>query len=236
VPAAAEEDSSSIAGCGRGGELALDQDEIIEEMPATPARRPRRSTEEVRERLLDASRELFLANGYEATSTKQIAAKAGVAEKVLYGNFGSKAGIFDATFVEPFADLADRYVAAWGEEATSTLEERISSFVSGLYDLVYSNRAVLRAALTRRSAGGTNAHSEIITHLARTIQSIMRIEQQTLPDVDQSAALIAVAGMVFGVVLLDDMLTPPGQRRPGRKRLETEMTNLVLHGVLHRAP
>jgi AcrR family transcriptional regulator len=200
------------------------------------SRRPRRSTEEVRERLLDAAQQLFRADGYDATATKRIAERAGVAEKVLFGNFGSKAGIFDAAFVEPFSELADRYVAEWDKDASSTVEERISNFISGLYGLAHKNHTVLRAALARQAGNGSDAHSEILRHLARTIQSLMRIEQQTLPGVDQNSALIAVAGMVFGVVLLHDMLRPPRQRRPTRKRLETEMTGLILHGVLHRHP
>jgi len=205
-------------------------------MPPQSAKRSRRTTEEVRERLLDAARELFLANGYDATSTRQIAARAGVAEKVLFGNFASKAGIFDAAFVEPFAELADRYVATWDRDAsTSTIAERISSFVSRLYDLAHQYRTVLRGALARQAADDSDAHSEIVQHLARTIQSLMRIEQQELPEVDQNAAVIATSGMVFGVVLLDEMLTPQRQRRPSRKRLEAEMTKLILHGVLHRA-
>jgi AcrR family transcriptional regulator len=203
-------------------------------MPPASAKRQRRTTEEVRKRLLDAARELFLADGYDAISTRRIAAKAGVAEKVLFGNFASKAGIFDAAFVEPFAELADRYIAEWRDPGASTSEARISNFVSRLYDLAHQNRTVLRAALARQAGNGSDAHSEIVHHLARTIQSLMGIEDQQLPNVDQNAAVIATSGMIFGVVLLDDMLTPPGTRRPSRKRLEAEITGLILHGVLHR--
>jgi AcrR family transcriptional regulator len=205
-------------------------------MAATPTKRQRRSSEEVRERLLEAARELFLANGYEQTFTKEIAARAGVAEKVLFGNYATKAGIFDAAFIAPFAELADRYIAAWQRDAaaTTTVEERIASFVSGLYELAHKNRAILRAVLVRQVAGGPDAHSEIISHIARTIDSLAAIEQHDITGVDQDAATIAVAGMVFGVALLDDMLTVSGRRRPSRKRLENEMTDLVLYGVLHR--
>src|SRR5919198_2111680 len=121
-------------------------------MATTPTKRQRRSTEEVRKRLLDAARELFLAHGYEQTYTKDIAQKAGVAEKVLFGNYATKAGIFDAAFITPFAELADRYIAAWQRDAvdTGTVEERIASFVSGLYELAHKNRAILRAVLARQ--------------------------------------------------------------------------------------
>jgi AcrR family transcriptional regulator len=191
----------------------------------------------VRARLLEAARELFLAHGYEATYTKDIAAKAGVAEKVLYSNFTAKAGIFDAAFTEPFAQLTDRYIAEWQDnDAATTTEERIGGFVTGLFELAHRHRAILRSVLARQTADGRDTGSDIIHHVARAIHSLKRIDQPQLPGVDQDAALIAVGGMVFGVVLLDDMLTPPGRRRPSRQRLQTEMTNLILDGVLHRGP
>jgi AcrR family transcriptional regulator len=204
---------------------------------ASAGRRPRRSTEEVRARLLEAARDLFLVHGYEATYTKDIAAKAGVAEKVLYGNFASKAGIFDAAFTEPFAQLTDRYIAEWrDDDPATTTEQRIGGFVTGLFELAHRNRAILRSVLARRTTNGRDAGPDIIHHVARAIHSLRRIDQAQLPGVDQDAALIAVAGMVFGVVLLDDMLTPPGRRRPSRQRLQAEMTNLILHGVLRDQP
>lgn len=202
--------------------------------PVSAQKRPRRSTKEVRTRLVEAARELFLAQGYEATYTKDIAAKAVVAEKVLYANFTSKAGIFDAAFTEPFAQLADRYIAQWQDNDASTTEERIDGFVTGLFELAHRNRAVLRSVLGRQTSDGGDTGPKIIHHVARAIHSLNRIDQAQLAGVDQDAARIAVAGMVFGVVLLDDMLTPPGKRRPSRQRLQTEMTSLILHGVLDR--
>lgn len=204
--------------------------------PSTPsAKRQRRSTQEVRARLLEAARELFLTLGYEATYTKDIAAKAVVAEKVLYSNFTSKAGIFDAAFTEPFAQLTDRYIAEWQDNgAATTTEERIAGFITSLFDLAHRNRAVLRSVLGRQTTDGPDSGPGIIHHLARAIDSLKRIDQAPFPGVDQDAARIAVAGMVFGVVLLDDMLIPPRRRRPSRQRLQEEMTNLILDRVLHR--
>ena len=201
---------------------------------AIPAKRSRRSSEEVRARLLEAARDLFLAQGYDATSTKQIAVEAEVAEKVLFSNFASKAGIFDAAFTEPFAQLADAYVAEWQGEATTPVEDRIVRFVASLYRLAHQNRTILRAVITRQIAEGRGSSPEIIAHVARAIHSLQRVEQADFPGVDQEAATVAVAGMVFGVVLLDDMLTPPGRRRPSRERLQAEMASLILHGVLYR--
>ena len=61
-------------------------------MATTPTKRQRRSTEEVRKRLLDAARELFLAHGYEQTYT-QDTTRAGVipvtAQELISGRVSS---------------------------------------------------------------------------------------------------------------------------------------------------
>ncbi len=61
----------------------------------------RRAPEKKREKILAAARDLFSAQGYDATSTVQIADKAGVSEGILFHHFGSKRGLL--------AQLAEQY-------------------------------------------------------------------------------------------------------------------------------
>jgi AcrR family transcriptional regulator len=58
--------------------------------------RRREQAAETRERILDAARRLFEANGYAATSMNAIAAEAGVALKTVYVAFESKSGLLHA--------------------------------------------------------------------------------------------------------------------------------------------
>src|SRR5581483_11019700 len=111
--------------------------------------RTRRPSTEVRSLLLDAARELFVARGYEATTTKDIAARAGVSERLLFSNFGSKAELFDVAITAPFAEVIAEYVASWERDAPSlTPETRIAAFVEGVYEVARQNRAILRSALS----------------------------------------------------------------------------------------
>jgi AcrR family transcriptional regulator len=78
------------------------------------ASRRRALADETRQHVIEASRPLFLEQGYEATSMRQVAAAAGVSLQTLYNGFGSKFGLFrgliDVTVAgdhEPVA-LADR--------------------------------------------------------------------------------------------------------------------------------
>jgi AcrR family transcriptional regulator len=48
-----------------------------------------------RERLLAAALAVFAEKGYRAATTREIAARAGVAELTLFRHFSSKQGLFD---------------------------------------------------------------------------------------------------------------------------------------------
>jgi len=60
-----------------------------------PRRAKIRPDEPGREKLLEAGRELFGKQGYEATSIADIGRRAGIAKSVLYHYFGSKASLYE---------------------------------------------------------------------------------------------------------------------------------------------
>jgi len=67
----------------------------------TPRRRPRRSTKEVIDRILDAACVEFEQHGYAGAKTAAIARKAGVAEPLIFNHFGSKAKLFHDSIFKP---------------------------------------------------------------------------------------------------------------------------------------
>jgi len=95
-----------------------------------PRKRDPRAT---RDRLVRAALELFTTRGYHATTTPQIAARAGVAEGTIYRHFNSKEHLLNEIFraalrllgkpVEespsavPCRERLARVVAAWREVA-----------------------------------------------------------------------------------------------------------------------
>ena len=60
-----------------------------------------------RQRILDAALELFSVQGFEATSTSQIASAVGIRKASLYSHFESKQAILDALV----RDVLDQYAA-----------------------------------------------------------------------------------------------------------------------------
>ena len=68
----------------------------------------REQAAQTRERVVDAAARLFIAQGYPATTVREIAKEAGVAVDTVYATFGSKARVLTA--------LIDRNLAPAGEQ------------------------------------------------------------------------------------------------------------------------
>jgi AcrR family transcriptional regulator len=68
---------------------------------------------ETRERIIDAARTLFSERGYQATTTKELAEAAGVAEITLFRHFPTKAQLFEKASIEPIHDFIERWIERW---------------------------------------------------------------------------------------------------------------------------
>jgi AcrR family transcriptional regulator len=208
-------------------------------MSTNPNSRSRRSSQEIRSLLLGAARELFLENGYERTTTIEISRRAGVDEKSLFSNFGSKAELFEAAILSSFEGFVDAYRAAWEEaSAESTPEERMQLFVRGLFELAEGNRTILRSAIGGAQSGATGPQEQLLSRWAATLQSWEGIATTVRDEldltIDPPASIAAVGAMVFGMALMDDLLFPAGAEAPSRERRIAAMEDLVLHGTLHK--
>lgn len=64
--------------------------------------------ESLRQEILDAAREMFVREGYEATSVRRIAEKAGCSSGILYHYFEDKASIMAQLVRETFGRLIER--------------------------------------------------------------------------------------------------------------------------------
>jgi AcrR family transcriptional regulator len=64
--------------------------------PSLGGRPSRAASLELRDRILESATELFLAEGYGATSIEAVAARAGVSKRTFYHRFDDKAALFAA--------------------------------------------------------------------------------------------------------------------------------------------
>jgi len=204
----------------------------------------RRPTAEIRELILDAAQHLFREHGYAGTTTKQIATRAGVAESLVFGQFGTKPDLFEMAAVAPFRSFVDAYIASWpGMPPETDPEKLVKSFVDGFFRLLLENRRILQDCTSEGFRAGDSA----IASLARAVQEdfaralmrmrgVLQSEDATthFAGIDPSLSLAAGIGMTMSLVLLDDWLFDPDARKPGRKRILHEITTMIMHGLTHR--
>jgi AcrR family transcriptional regulator len=103
------------------------------------------------ERIVRAAHELFVRNGYQATTLTAVADAAGVAHRTVYVRFGTKAALLKRVIdVALVGDLAPIDVVSreWYRTATTapTLEERIAALAKGSARLMASAADVIAVA------------------------------------------------------------------------------------------
>jgi AcrR family transcriptional regulator len=210
------------------------------------AARSRRTGDEVRALILDSARDVFAREGYEGATTREIAARAGIAEPLIYRNFVDKAGLFRHAVFDPFEAFVQGYArhaaeifATWdGEGERDTTLAR--AYLEGMYDHLRANRELFLALLRTRFedephdldvAGSLDVLFRDMAEIAETGLAAAGFRP---PDI----ALIVrfTFGLVFSIAVLDDWMLPKGRRRPSRKRIVDELVGYVTHGVNRYPP
>ena len=199
----------------------------------------------MRRLVLDSAHQLFAENGYHATTTRQIAQRAGVGEPVIYRNFGSKAGLFEAAILTPFKEFIDDWARTWDRRpaATADHESLTRSFVKGYYALVEEHKDLLGTLIAARVQGADSELDRIAAEVSANVAESLRVMRRVLLEhggardykgLDPPATVAVAAGAVMSQVLLSDWIFAPDERPPSRARRIEELTQMLLHGVAGR--
>lgn len=85
------------------------------------------SKAQTQERILAAALELFVSNGYDGTTMRDIADKAGVSRATVFWHFSEKASVFRETFNRMLAPLRESLDRSWEDV---DLEKRLDMQIS----------------------------------------------------------------------------------------------------------
>jgi AcrR family transcriptional regulator len=209
--------------------------------PAPKARRRRRSSAAVRELVTAAARDLFARRGFQATTTRDVAAESGVDEATIYRHFGSKANLFESAVVEPYHRFMSEYMAQWTGDGIGpkTGEEVVRDFAVGLYEALSANRDLILAYICaeRFEAPELRTGGEsVISRELRAMDEWSRrtCEQLDFHDVDDPVTLRCSVAMVMGLVLHDELLFEQGAKHPSRTRVLREVSTYMYRALATR--
>lgn len=171
---------------------------IVPDPDQTPARRGRPGYD--RDQILEIAVQVFIEQGYEATSVASLAARLGLSKSALYHHFASKEALLEVALDEALGGLEGVLRDAGDGSARDRLEQVLRGAVLVLIDrLAYvtlllrvrGNSDVERAALERR-----RAFDREVTGLVQAAQA----EGTVRADVDPSVATRLLFGMVNSIV------------------------------------
>ncbi len=160
------------------------------------SRRERRKLE-VRERILDAARDLFATHGIDATTIVEICEQADVAEKTFFNHFSSKKQL-----LESFAIDGLEYLVESLEEVRlgdAPLADKLTSFFSELVDEMDERGPMYRELLAEIVAVGHTVGDE--TQRARLLHDAFKglvVDGLERGDVDPALDVETLTEMLQG--------------------------------------
>jgi AcrR family transcriptional regulator len=161
---------------------------------------PERSREATRQRLVEAGTELFASQGLHATTTVQVARRAGVAAGTFYLHFKDKHVLFREISFAAFASLRERLsgaAARAGNDPLSIVRTRIEE----LLDFAEENRSLVRLLFGREHAAA-ELSEDIFDDIVPGIEAGLRkrIAAGQAAPLDPAVAAQALAAMWSRVV------------------------------------
>jgi len=162
--------------------------------------------QEIRESILDAAGSLFVADGYESTTLRKIAAKVEINPATIYNYYKNKESIFFALqkraftkFYQEFDDLRDSKLK--GIEKLRKMGRKYVNFAlknQNIYELMFIMKKPMRAAEVQDPNWEIGAKNYDL--LKTTLQQCIKEKSIKIKDVDAGAFM--VWSMIHGLVSL----------------------------------
>jgi AcrR family transcriptional regulator len=207
---------------------------------ATAVKATRRKGSEVRALILESARDLFAAHGYHKTTSRDIAAAAGVSERLIYFHFTSKANLFEQAVVAPMTAFMDAFIEDWRSYADTPhdLDFVARRWIGGMYDLLRQHRKLVLALLTADAyesevAGTLSGKESPIAAIHALTEEIMsaEYEKRGYAATDLRLTVRLPFATLLATAVFDGPVLAGMGRRPSRDTLVEEMVALVIHGA-----
>ena len=193
--------------------------------------RVRMTGRERREQLLDVGRALFAEKGFEATSTEEIAARAGVSKPVVYEHFGGKEGLYAVVVDREMSDLLERLTSALSSGHPRQLVEQAALALLTYIEEQTDGFRILSRDSPLGSSSGT--FSSLLNDIASQVEHILAREFQSRGMQTKLAPMYAQ--MLVGMVALTGQWWLE-ERKPKREEVAAHLVNLGWNGLAHLDP
>jgi len=187
--------------------------------------------------LLEVAMSAFSRRGFKGTTTKEIAAAAGVAEAVIFQHFPSKEALYSAVLD---LHLDSKEEAEWIEQISDLMERNddeavIRSFVTRILRSYRCDpeieRVILFAALEGHEQGMTRLHKQFAPIFERLMTYVTRRQREgALIDCNPHAILVSIGAVAHQYGLITQIFRAPTPNIPDEEMAQL-FTRISLCGI-----
>ena len=189
-----------------------------------------------KKQIIDTAMKLFSEQGFDGTSTREIAKAAGINEAIIFRHFKTKEDLYWAVLADRIERRGRNRRIREAIESGEDLREVLISIAEILLDRTADDTAVTRllfySALRNRELSDrffeTYAH-ESFEMLSNFIAR--EIEAGRFRVVDPLLAARSFLGMIIYHYLMQELLSGPRHQALDRQELAHEVTSLFLDGI-----
>jgi len=200
---------------------------------------------QTRQAILDAAHALFLENGFNGTSMRQIAARAGgIAVGGIYNHFESKDGIFRALLEErgPYNEVIAALQHIDGETGPEMVADVIRALIPVAVEHMHSLQLILIDLQEFHGRTSGKVIAPVMPHILAFIQRVMAAGG-VREDLPPQVAWRTVVHLIIGYALTEMLLYDDQSRvrfqvadiqNIGQDEWLEGMIEIYLHGVVGR--
>ncbi len=182
---------------------------------APPERRPRGRPGYNQDAVLRRAIELFIRQGYDATSINDLAADLGVSKSAIYHHFESKEALLSAALDEALEGLSSAVDAAADATRGESAYDRLQATVGAAVRILVAHLPAVTLLL--RVRGNSPLEQAALDRRRHIDEQLARLVQQAADEGDLRADLEpeVISRLVFGMVnSLVDWYRPDGPISP----------------------
>lgn len=189
--------------------------------------------ERTRIQIEDAAVELFIEQGYHATSMRQIAERADLALGGIYNHFKSKDEIFEAIIVDkhPYKKILPLILEAEGESMEDFLSHAARIVIKELTSQPYYIKLMLIEIIEFNGAHGAVLIKEIAPKLLPVFERIIKTKKG-LRVTHPAILMRSFIGMILSYMLTDMMISNSMLSKLMPKNPMDAYVDIYLHGII----
>ncbi|MFO7586266.1 MAG: TetR/AcrR family transcriptional regulator [Anaerolineales bacterium] len=190
-------------------------------------------SDQTRQNILDAAYELFLSQGYSATSMRQIASQAGLALGGIYNHFASKDEIFQEVIIaqHPYLKIMPLIHSAPGENAEEFLRNAARIIQAELGTRPDFMKLMMIEIVEFNGSHFQKMFETISPHI---FPLLMRIGQpgNCLRDLPMPLILRSLMGTIAAFYITESLMQSPALPAEMRNVTLEDFMDIYMHGIL----